>query len=81
LQHHELPDTLDALAPQFIAKIPNDLFGGKPLRYKKNADGSYLLYSIGWNMQDDDGVTAHTSGGKPHPNPNEGDWVWEFPGK
>ena len=81
IQHHELPDTLGALAPQFIAKIPHDLFGGQPLLYKKNADGSYILYSIGWNGKDDGGVTAHTTGSKPRQNPNEGDWVWEFPGK
>jgi hypothetical protein len=26
------PDSLDALAPQFTAKVPHDVIGGKPLK-------------------------------------------------
>jgi hypothetical protein len=81
MQHNELPDTLDAITPQFISHIPHDLFSGQPLRYKKNDNGSYILYSIGWNLRDDGGKTSLTTGNKPHANPDEGDWVWEFPGK
>jgi hypothetical protein len=81
MQHHEWPDTLNALVPAFISKTPNDLFKPQPLRYKRNSDDSYLLYSVGWNLVDDGGVTAHTPGSKPSPDPNKGDWVWEFRGK
>jgi hypothetical protein len=79
MQQKQLPDVLQALAPQFISKIPNDLFGGQPLRYKTNTNGGYLIYSIGWNEVDDGGVAAQTTGNTPRSNPNEGDWVWESP--
>jgi hypothetical protein len=76
IQHNDLPDTLGALVPQFLPGIPNDLFDGQPLRYNKNADGTYLLYSIGWNGRDDGGVAARTNSNVPRANPNAGDWVW-----
>jgi hypothetical protein len=76
LAHGEYPGTLDALAPQFIEKIPHDLIGGQPLIYRPTADGKFLLYSIGWNETDD--------GGEPSPpvkvgpiDYTQGDWVWK----
>jgi hypothetical protein len=81
LEHNSFPDRLDALVPQFLSKIPNDLFGGKPLRYQKNSDGTYILYSIGWNQRDDGGLTAQTKGNSPRTDPNNGDWVWTCPAK
>jgi len=81
IQHNDLPDSLDALAPQFIPKIPNDLFDGKPLRYKKNTDGTYLIYSIGWNEKDDGGVEVRMKGKNSREDLNQGDWVWSFPSR
>jgi hypothetical protein len=81
MQHNELPPGLNALTPQFLPAIPTDLFDGKPLRYKKNSDGSFLIYSIGWNATDDGGAGVQTNGNTPHTNPEEGDWVWSFPPK
>ena len=81
LAHNNFPDTLEALVPQFISKIPNDLFDGKPLRYQKNGNGTYILYSIGWNQRDEGGVTVQSSGSTPHADPNNGDWVWTCPVK
>jgi hypothetical protein len=78
--HGQLPDTLDTLAPQFIEKIPNDVIDGKPLRYRKNSDGSYILYSIGWNQADDRGIVVLGKGSSPGVDPNKGDWVWRYPG-
>jgi len=52
------PDTLDALAPQFIEKIPQDIIGGEPLHYRRTDDGNILLYSVGWNEVDDGGVVG-----------------------
>jgi tetratricopeptide (TPR) repeat protein len=80
LANGKLPDTLDALAPRLIGKIPNDVIDGKPLRYRLNADGSYVIYSIGWNQTDDGGII-------PAPDQNRGtdkskdDWVWQMPGR
>lgn len=69
--HGEYPETLDALAPQFIETIPHDLIGGQPLLYRRTEDGKFLLYSVGWNETDD--------GGQKPPHLTEytqGDWVW-----
>lgn len=81
LEHHDLPGSLDVLTPQFIPAIPNDLFDGHPLRYHQNTDGTYLLYSIGWNKVDDGGVVHLKPGRSPHADLTQGDWVWQFPAK
>jgi hypothetical protein len=72
LAHGEYPGTLDALAPQFIEKIPHDIVGGEPLIYRPTADGKFLLYSIGWNEKDDDGKSVGTGA-----DYAKGDWVWK----
>jgi hypothetical protein len=69
LAHGQYPETLDALMPQFAAKLPHDLIGGQPLKYQRTADGKFLLYSIGWNEIDDGGVPGTTIA--------DGDWVWQ----
>lgn len=48
------PDSLQPLAPKYIAEIPNDLFSGQSLKYAKTAEG-YQLYSVGENEQDEEG--------------------------
>lgn len=52
--HGSYPKSLDALAPTYLNMVPNDIFSGKPLKYR-GANDSYLLYSIGPNEQDDEG--------------------------
>jgi len=74
LAHGSYPETLDALAPQFIEKIPHDLVGGQPLHYHRTDDGKFLLYSIGWNEKDDGGKVALNTNGKA--DMENGDWVW-----
>lgn len=78
LAHGEYPEALDPLAPQFIAALPHDLIGGQPLKYRRAADGTFLLYSIGWNEKDDGGIAGLTKDGKE--DPENGDWVWWLPG-
>jgi len=53
-EHKAYPAKLAALAPKSIAKVPDDVFSGKPLIYKRTAKG-YLLYSVGVNGKDDGG--------------------------
>jgi hypothetical protein len=77
LSNGTLPDKLDRLVPKFIAAIPNDVMDGKPLRYKPEASGAYVIYSIGWNQRDDGGQIAWKEGGKP----DEGRLVWNEMGK
>jgi hypothetical protein len=62
------PDSLDQLIPALIEKLPHDLIGGQPLKYRLTPDSGYVLYSIGWDEQDDGGV--------PGKSREDGDWVW-----
>jgi hypothetical protein len=75
LAHGEYPETLDALAPQFMEKIPHDIIGGEPLHYRRTDDGKFLLYSVGWNETDDGGLPGTLA------DVNKGDWVWPYPQK
>jgi hypothetical protein len=52
--HGKYPSRLDELTPKYLAKIPLDLFSGKPLIYRPTETG-YLLYSVGVNGLDEDG--------------------------
>ena len=79
LAHGSYPDSLDALSPQFMEKIPHDLVGGKPMHYRRTDDGQFILYSVGWNEKDDGGEVALTKGGSI--DFQEGDWVWRYPPK
>jgi hypothetical protein len=79
LAHGEFPESLDALAPQFMEKIPHDIINGQPLKYRRTADGQFVLYSVGWNERDDGGVVVFTKGGGVENN--QGDWVWRYPAK
>ena len=50
------------------------------MHYRHLPEGGYLLYSVGWNKQDDGGTTAW----RPHTElateePERGDWVWKLP--
>jgi len=74
LTHGEYPATLEALVPQFIAKLPHDIIGGQPLHYGRAEDGKFALYSIGWNEKDDGGMVAVTKSGAE--DREQGDWVW-----
>jgi hypothetical protein len=48
------PKNLDALAPKYLDRLPQDIFSGKPLIYRPTENG-YLLYSVGPNGKDDGG--------------------------
>lgn len=82
LEQHRLvlgsyPDSIEALAPRFIAHIPKDVIQGGVLQYKPAPEARFVLYSIGWDGKDD--------GGEPGRKPNgaweseQGDWVWKYP--
>jgi len=68
------PETLEALVPQFIGKLPHDIIGGEPLHYRRTEDGKFLLYSIGWNETDDGGKAGVVRSGVGYA---DGDWVWK----
>lgn len=79
LAHGEYPESLDAFTPQFIAKQPHDVIGGQPLHYRREANGQFVLYSVGWNEGDDGGEVGLTKNG--NVDNNTGDWVWRYPQK
>jgi hypothetical protein len=73
LTHNVYPDSLDALSPAYGAEIPKDIMNGRPYHYKLLADGTFLLYSVGWDQVDDGGempAPEHQS------NQTAPDWTW-----
>jgi hypothetical protein len=81
LAHDEYPETLDALAPQFIEKVPHDFIGGQPLKYHRTDDGKFILYSVGWNEKDDSGNPGSNKGGSTQWDVEDPDWVWKYPAR
>jgi len=85
-EHGEPPETLDALVPDYLPRIPEDPFDGQPFRYlRRNVPGlppeAWAVYSIGENFTDEGG-TAHgvgtqgrVSGASSRHTPNP-DFVW-----
>jgi hypothetical protein len=53
-----LPETLDALVPDYLESIPRDAFDGAPLRYSK---AKAVVYSIGTDLVDSGGEGADLS--------------------
>jgi tetratricopeptide (TPR) repeat protein len=80
LTHGQYPDTLDALAPQSIGKLPHDIINGQPLHYRRTDGGQFILYSVGWNETDDGGTVVFLKGGS-SVDREKGDWVWQYPVK
>jgi hypothetical protein len=62
------PESLDRLVPQYLEQPPRELFTGKPYIYRLTPEGSFVLYSVGWNGTDEGGV--------PGQGILEDDWVW-----
>jgi hypothetical protein len=83
LKHGNYPPDLNALVPEFLPSVPWDPVDGQPLRYRLNADGTFQLYSIGPNAQDDGGNPALEKGVEGSNfywlNPHALDWVWPQP--
>ena len=80
LKHGTWPANLADLTPEFLASVPMDYMDGKPLRYRRNPDNTWMLYSVGDDFKDGGGDAAT----KPAANSNPGidtpwnraDWVW-----
>jgi hypothetical protein len=83
------PESLDALAPQFLGKLPHDIINGQPLHYRRTSDpssqssdaasGQFVLYSVGWNETDDGGEAGLKKDGSV--DIRTGDWVWRYPAR
>ncbi len=81
------PETVQALAPDFLPSPPIDFMNGQPLRYWLNEDGHFLLYSVGLDCVDNGGRMESPSAEGDRistlTNPNasrpESDVVWPLP--
>lgn len=53
-----LPDSLQQLVPRYLSEVPMDYYADyrEPLGYRQLGDASYVVYSIGQDRQDDQGV-------------------------
>ena len=73
------PETLDALVPEFLNQIPTDPMDLKPMRYRRTDAGSFIVWSVGDNGVDDDGVSRKKGEGSGKKTATEiPDWVWPF---
>ena len=84
LAHGPWPETLGELAPKFLPSVPIDPYDGKPLKYHSNADGTFLLYSVGDDGVDDGGDTTPAKSASSFSLSNWNwlrarDWVWPQP--
>jgi hypothetical protein len=70
LAEGRFPEKLEALVPRFMSQLPKDALTGEPYRYRRIADGQFVLYSVGWDEQDDGGMSGKTLFDE------QGDWVW-----
>jgi hypothetical protein len=75
LAHHVYPKTLRDLVPGLLHEVPVDGMDGHDLRYRLNADGTYLLYSVGDDGADNGGDPRPIDGRRPGFF-NGRDWVW-----
>jgi hypothetical protein len=73
LTNGQFPENLEALTPRFISQLPHDVITGEPYKYRRSANGQFVLYSVGWNEKDDGGIP-----GKQLFDQSEGDWVWQY---
>jgi hypothetical protein len=71
--HGQFPDRLEALVPQLLPAIPHDVLTGEPPKYRRTPEGGFVLYSIGWDHDDDHGTPGNNL------FDTEGDWVWRCP--
>jgi hypothetical protein len=49
------------------------------LNYRRTSDGQFVLYSVGWNETNDDGVVGLKENGSV--DRDTGDWVWQYHAK
>jgi hypothetical protein len=76
LAHGAYPASLDVLAPAYLAVVPPDIMNGQPFHYKLHPDGTFLLYSVGWNLSDEGGKVGQGNDSTGQSHYAEGDWPW-----
>jgi len=80
LRQGNYPQDLNALVPEFLSSVPRDPVDGQPLRYRVNPDGTFLLYSVGEDGQDNGGDPSPAANSKSFVAWLKGrDFVWPQP--
>jgi HEAT repeat protein len=86
-KYKRYPETLQALAPEFLKSEPVDFVTGQPLHYRLAEDGHFLLYSVGLDCVNNGGKIHMTPTGEeryaklttPNAAVRESDIVWPLP--
>lgn len=68
------PIEIKELVPKFCRELPIDPIDGNPLRYRIEADGSAVVYSINVNLKDNGG----TADREDYEAVQQGDYVWHL---
>jgi hypothetical protein len=61
LKQGQFPDTLHQLVPEFLPDVPLDCMDGQPLRYHRDTESTWKLYSVGLNGLDEGGDASSTT--------------------
>lgn len=77
LAHGNFPEALTELIPHYVPALPVDIVNGEPYRYRRTADGAFVLYSVGSDLHDNGGALDP----KIKTLDQQLDWVWTMPGK
>jgi hypothetical protein len=56
LEHGELPETLEALVPEYFEAVPLDDFDGKPMKYSRD---KHVVYAVGTDLTDNGGIAEN----------------------
>lgn len=75
LKYQTYPDNLEALTPDYLVTLPVDTVTGSPLRFSLVDSQSYILYSTGWDRDDDQGLVPLQRNLR-DPFGVDGDWVF-----
>ena len=76
LRHQDYPASLDALVPDYVLLLPQDIAVKSPFKYERRSKDAFSLWSVGWNQKDDGGVVAMGTGKATVIKLEEGDWTW-----
>ncbi|MEM1356424.1 MAG: hypothetical protein AAGH88_16260 [Planctomycetota bacterium] len=74
LEHGRYPGSLNDLVPNYLSQAPTDPMDGESLRYRVEADGTAVVYSIFTNLQDDGGTADMDDWSAV----KDGDYVWRL---
>jgi len=85
-KYKRYPESLAALAPEFLKSVPMDFINGQPLHYRAAEGGDFIVYSVGLDCVDNDGRIHTSQTGEerlanlrnPHLAVPESDIVWPF---